>query len=131
MTDERIYFSPNLIPAIDKMPFNQDKRVYPIDIPFHEGRQNLINIKLPDGYTLEEAPEQLIAVLKDSHGKFTQNTTLSEGGIVRHVSRYDLHGSIIETAEYDNLKTFMGMVIEKQQEIMVLVQNSDGLEVKE
>lgn len=117
-----IYVNPVLHPAFDENPFKQTVREYPVDIPYPFSHRYILNLTIPEGYAIEQLPEQVNLNLPENGGKFTFLVSKPAGT----VQKIQINSSILinqlhfEPEEYGNIKKFFDLIIEKQQEQIVL-----------
>lgn len=116
---DKIYFSPMMFFEKTENPFKQEKRNFPIDfsVPFSDSFNIVINI--PEGYTVESLPEKVNLVMEQNlgHYLFNINTSLNT---IQISSTYGINASIVPSTQYETLKMFYKMMIEKQNEKIVL-----------
>ena len=116
---DKLYLTPLMFMATDESPFKLEKRKYPIDftIPFED--KYMVNIMLPEGYTVESLPKSEIYQFKDGEASFTYRIKHSGNYLQMSVS-FDLKTSIINPVDYAVFKDFYENVVQKQTEQVVL-----------
>lgn len=62
---DTIHIFPFYMPPLDKNCFTSDKRLMPVEFPSEMSQQVVVNITLPEGYTLAEIPQQVAASTPD------------------------------------------------------------------
>lgn len=114
-----IYFSPIVYSNFDENPFKLEKRLYPVDIshPFKE--QLIINLTIPEGYAIEELPEQINLALPNKGGKY-QYLISQQEDILQIIWKIDMKQLNFSPEEYKGVKNFFDMIMEKQGEQIVL-----------
>jgi len=116
---DKLYFSPLLFFIMSENPFKQDSREYPIDFSFPFKDKFMINISLPEGYQVETLPKPIAIAMPNKYGSF--NYTISnENSQIQLVVALDIATSIIPAEDYDILKEFFKVVIDKESEKIVL-----------
>lgn len=115
----KIFFNPMLFFAQTVNPFKSEKREYPIDFGFPKQDKYLINIKLPEGYVVENLPAPLSLVMEQNVGSFKYNIVNTTGMLQLSVS-YDINYANISQDYYDTIRDFFKKMIEKQTEKIVL-----------
>lgn len=124
---DKIYFKPLLFDALSENPFKADERMYPIFFNFPSDEQNLVNIKVPEGYEVVSVPESLIFKLNDNSGEFRFIVTNSDK-FIRIDSEVILNKTVFPNTDFEYLKKFYNSIVEKQNESIVLGKVSkDGL----
>ncbi len=114
-----IYLSPVFYSSFFENPFKLEKRNYPVDIPYPFKERIVFDLKLPPGYRIESLPESARLALPDNGGRFQYTVSLDGGRIMLNctLSVTQLH---FEPGEYDGLRSFFGMAVEKFGEQVVL-----------
>lgn len=116
---DKLYFSPLLFFTMNENPFKQDSREYPIDFSFPFKDKYMINISLPEGYQVETLPKSIAIAMPNKYGSF--NYTISnENSQIQLVVALDIATSIISAEDYDTLKEFFKVAIDKEKEKIVL-----------
>ena len=62
---DTIHIVPFYMPPLAKNCFTSDKRLMPVEFPSEMSQQVVVNITLPEGYTLAEIPQQVAASTPD------------------------------------------------------------------
>ena len=117
-----IYLNPVLHPAFDENPFKQTVREYPVDIPYPLSHRYILNLTIPEGYAVEQMPEQVSLSLPENGGKFTFLISKLAGTsrTFQINSTIQINQVHFEPEEYAVIKKFFDLIIEKQQEQLVL-----------
>lgn len=99
--------------------FKQEERKLPIDFvaPFYD--TYIINLKIPDGYEIDELPEKVAYGLPGNSGLFSYSVMKSEGKIMIN-STLNIKKAYFMPEEYPFLKQFFNLLIAKQNEQIVL-----------
>ena len=79
-----ISFSPYSLLPIRENPFTEDQRQLPVEFPTTESDQVIINITLPEGYAVEDAPKSIAATTPDKGISGRLATYPSEGKVDVH-----------------------------------------------
>lgn len=114
-----VYLSPFVIYKKSKNPFKLEKREYPIDYGCPTSETYQFQLKIPDGYKVEEFPENCIIRLPQNGGSFIINSQIFGGNLVL-TSKFHINKSLFLQSEYEALKQFYNQVIAKQSEQIVL-----------
>ena len=114
-----IYLSPIVYSNFDENPFKLEKRLYPVDIshPFKE--QLIVNLTIPEGYAVEELPEQVNLVLPNKGGKYQYLVSQNEN-VLQIIWKINMKQLLFSPEEYKGVKDFFDMIMEKQGEQIVL-----------
>ncbi|WP_333878297.1 DUF3857 domain-containing protein [Flavobacterium sp.] len=115
----KMYLTPFLFYTISENPFKQENRQYPVDFMFpHQVKYN-INLKIPDGYTIEVTPEPKAVLLPDMLGGMRYNIS-ANGNQIQILYTFDINAAVIESGYYEALKTVFKEIVNKQTERIVL-----------
>jgi transglutaminase-like putative cysteine protease len=116
---DKIYVSPFLFFAIQKNPFNQEVREYPIDFIFPNQNKFNVTLNIPEGYTVETLPQPKAVSMPEGLVNFKYNISNTEK-IVQLNYAIDINSAIIGSEYYDALKAFFKELVNKQTEKIVL-----------
>lgn len=79
VSDGKISICPFKEPPLDNNPFNASQRLMPVEFPCIETERIVINITLPEGYTMESKPQNTIVSTPDKGLDGRYVTSESEG----------------------------------------------------
>jgi hypothetical protein len=116
---EKIYFEPLLHFTQSENPFKQETREYPIDFAFPFKDKYMVNITIPEGYQVESLPKSASFAMANNYGSFNMSTSNTDSQI-QVVVNFTINASIIPSEDYDTLKEFFKIVIDKQNEKVIL-----------
>lgn len=130
VNDDRMYLSPimdfdvenldNIFHFyIDENPFKSEERLYPVDTGFPIDETYTLNLRLPDGYQVEEFPKKVKIISEDNALIFDYNVSVKENSL-SVITKLQLNRSVFNANEYQGLKDFMAKVVEKHKEVVVL-----------
>jgi hypothetical protein len=105
--------------STDQNPFRHDNRMYPVDFGMQQDETMLVTLSLPAGYELAELPKPAVIELPEGGGRFLYSATPTEGGL-QITSRMNLRKPEYTAAEYEHLREFYRMMLEKQAEKLVI-----------
>jgi hypothetical protein len=118
----RIYFNPMMFDKIKSNPFKLKERLYPVEYDFKEDETYILNLNIPPGFSVEEVPENIKIVLPENGGSFIFQVK-QMGGMLQVLSRIRINKLLFLPSEYDFLKEFYEIIIEKHAEQIVLVKS--------
>ncbi|MEM9141550.1 MAG: DUF3857 domain-containing protein [Bacteroidota bacterium] len=116
---DKLFFSPMLNHAMGENPFKLDERNHPVDFAYPWEKKCQISIDLPEGYQVEEVPENMKVSLPEDMGSFLYRTSF-HGGKLQLVVDLKIKTAIISPTHYASLKEFYKMIVEKESEKVVL-----------
>ncbi len=114
-----IYFSPMFSCRVTNNPFTEQKRIYPVDLTVASDQTFMATIKVPAGYAVEETPKPATVSLPDNLGKFSYLVAVA-GDAVKITSRILLNEFYFAPEEYEQLKAFYELIVQKHAEQIVL-----------
>jgi len=101
-------------------PFKHEERQFPVDFSsLHEYTQ-LVTLKLPTSYAVQEQPANLVLALPNNGGKFLYSITQPTPGTLQIVSRLQLFKAVYSPEEYGALRELYNRAIAKHSEMLVL-----------
>ena len=118
-TDSLFYFSPVLNPYFEKNPFKLDKRDYPIEFDYPINIQQSYSFTIPENFVISEIPKPTIIKLPENAGKFMMQIQNSGNKIVANTI-FTIDKIVFQPDEYEDLKDFFQILIDKQKELVVL-----------
>ncbi|MCK7590319.1 transglutaminase [Subsaxibacter sp. CAU 1640] len=115
----KLYLSPLLFLSPTENPFKEDKREYPIDFVYPISDKYIVNIMLPEGYSVDSLPQSTKMEFNGKEGSFTY--LVKENGSMLQLSiTIDINKALILSDDYEQFKKFYQFMIEKQKEKIVL-----------
>jgi len=116
---DKLYFEPLLHLTQTENPFKQETREYPIDFAFPFKDKYMVNVTIPQGYQVESLPKSESFSMANNYGSFNMTTSNTDTQ-VQVVVNFIINASIIPSEDYDTLKEFFKVVIDKQNEKVIL-----------
>ncbi|UBM60563.1 hypothetical protein LAG90_07900 [Marinilongibacter aquaticus] len=113
-----IYVSPFLFLQWKDNPFKRRERAFPVDIGYTLFDGTSVTFKTPEGYEIEEVPENANVVLPNKGGRFRYSIAKMNGGVTVNFQCI-LNKPIYHSQEYPYLKELYSRIIEKQSEMIV------------
>jgi len=117
--DGELYFTPLLYDQIKENPFKMSERKYPIDYGYARDNTILINLTIPQGYTVSNMPANINMQLPGDIGSFVCLSNVSEGKISISY-KLKINRSLILQTEYADLREFYNQIVAKEAEPIVL-----------
>lgn len=75
-------------------------------------------MEIPEGYEATEIPEKIYASLPNNAGKFTYQV-VNNGNNLMVISQISLNKQMFLPNEYNSLKLFFKMIVDKHSEVIV------------
>jgi hypothetical protein len=117
-TGNIIALTPLLFDQWETNPFKLEDRKFPVDFTYPQLYRDIINYTIPDGYTLDEKPADLIVAMPDGKTRFTYRMRV-DGNQLQISSTLDIGRALYTYDEYAILKEFFSKVVTKQAEKVV------------
>ena len=123
LEDENIVaIHPLLFETMQRNPFKQEKRKLPVEFSYPEDERIYVNIIIPEGYVLDEAPKSERFVYGEDNSidfSYLVQTDEANGNIVQIAYRFKLDTCIVPADQYAELRDFISKVYAKCQEVLV------------
>ena len=112
--------NPFFFDRIGENPFKLNERNYPVDFGYPRNYNYAISLKLPENYTVESLPENLIVRLPNKGGRATLMTK-EVGHTISIYLRITLRRKTYTKEEYFYLKEFFNRIIKAEKSFISLV----------
>ena len=113
------YLVPFHLKKFNSNPFIEEYRNFPVDFKHVFSDKYSVNITIPEGYKLEQLPENLNISMTDKDIHFTYNTNQVGQNVFINVI-FDINNNIIAASKYNELKAILDIIINKFNEPLVL-----------
>lgn len=110
----RVVFNPIFISRTNKNPFNLDERTYDVDLGARDTEKHAIEIELPAGLTLKQAPKNLNMALPENSARFYYSSKVNENKLQVN-QQLTLNKAIFSSEEYFGLKELFSRIIQHMQ----------------
>lgn len=117
-TDDHLYINPMLFPQIKTNPFTQAERVLPIELPYPYKFTMLCTLTLPEGYEVEELPQQ--QSIRAGDGMQCRYMIQKKENTITLNYIFNLKSFIFLSEHYSQLQEMWSKVIEKNNALIVL-----------
>ena len=114
-----LYFTPMFTAAIDENPFKLEERKYPVEYPYTMDMGYMASITIPEGYTIDEVPQNAMVQLPNKAGSFIYSVT-QMGNVLQVMSKIQINKNFFLPDDYEFLKAFYDHIITKHGEQVVL-----------
>lgn len=119
VNDPFIYINPLVFLHVSDSPFKQSERKLPVEFPYAEQLALTVNLTIPEGYVIDEKPENL--QIQTSDQKIFCRYTITQQGnqiILRYFFR--LQKLLFLHTDYPELQHFWELMAKKNNEMLVL-----------
>lgn len=114
-----IYLNPVFGEGYKENPFKSAQRSYPVEMPYTFDELVLLRMEVPAGYEVDELPKS-IRVNFDEEGKsFFEYLIENRDGVISFRSRIKLIRTYYMPEEYDILREFFSLIVNKHNEQIV------------
>ncbi|MFD0750250.1 transglutaminase domain-containing protein [Mucilaginibacter calamicampi] len=118
LNHEKLSFNPFVFSQITTNPFKLNERSYPVDWGMASEERVILNMKLPEGYVIENKPQNTSAALPNQGGVFIVDYhELGNSFSLSHVIQF--RKSIYAPEEYPYLKELYNKIILSEKSEMV------------
>ncbi|MGJ8683370.1 MAG: DUF3857 domain-containing protein [Nonlabens sp.] len=114
-----LYISPLLFEATTVNPFKSEKRTLPIDLVRPVSQKIIVNMKVPEGFTVVSLPESIKVNYGNGYADYMYVIKLN-GNIITISSDFNLNVNLVMPNDYQFWKDFYGKIVEKESEKIVL-----------
>lgn len=115
--NDKILFNPIILDKIEENPFKIEERLYPVDFKYPSDRTDVINIEIPEGYVVDQLPQNIKMGLSNQTANFIMQTNVT-GNFIQIMFKLNIKKPIFYTTEYKELKAFYNELVKKQSEMI-------------
>lgn len=114
-----MFLSPLLNLKMDENPYKAEERSFPIDYAFPNSKKIVVQVSLPEGYTIDEKPENILFGLPNKNAIFTYTFSGDSTRFMLNTT-FRIKDAVFSPTDYQFLKEFYNQVISKHSEQVVL-----------
>ncbi|UOQ97149.1 DUF3857 domain-containing protein [Hymenobacter sp. 5317J-9] len=100
-------------------PFRHETRTFPVDFGASQDETVLVTLHLPADYELADRPKPAVVEMPNNGGRFFY-TVAVDGSTVNLTSRLTLRKPVYAAEEYEHLREFYRLMLEKQAEKLTI-----------
>lgn len=119
LAGSQMYINPFVTDQLEKNPFTQSERTYPVDYGSLQEKMYISRITIPDNYVIDELPQSRMFAMPGGVAKYTYSASVV-GNTITVVSNFQINRNIFGQEEYPMLREFYNQVVAKQAEQIVL-----------
>ncbi|MCK4892862.1 MAG: DUF3857 domain-containing protein [Calditrichia bacterium] len=112
-----IYFNPPQLSKLVKNPFISEERKFPVEFTYLRGRNENVDLTLPEGFTVDEIPPFQIMKM---NGLIFLSDGKAEAGKVNFRRQYLIKKPIFQTSEYAQLRNLHAQIVSFEESQVVL-----------
>ena len=128
--EEFIYINPMIDKQFTENPFRTETRTFPINFDYLTTYMQIVEIKIPEGYVVDEMPKPARMVMNDNDIVLTYRIGV-DGNVIKVNYVYQLKKIIFPATDYDGIRDFFAKLVAKNSEQIVLKKASAVDVVKE
>ena len=113
-----VYFNPMFADAVTENPFHAANRFFPVEMPYCMDKTYILSMEIPKGYDVDELPKPARLTLNENEGMFEYIIEQGNGRIQLRC-RIKLTKANFNTEDYETLRNFFAIVVEKESERIV------------
>jgi hypothetical protein len=117
--EDILYINPMFGERWKKNPFASAQRFYPVEMPYTMDETYVLTMEVPQGYMVDELPKQLVARMDNKGSAIFEYRISESGGRVSLRSRVWIKRTFFGNDEYEILREFFNLVVNKQNEQIV------------
>ncbi len=117
--EDLLLFNPLKFSNFSTNPFTQEYRIYPVDFGYPYNEVYNANIKIPEGYELDDYPVAIRITIEGNAVSFIYTPEII-GDNLKVTAKLEVKIPIIEAHKYGDLKFFMESVASKLSEPVIL-----------
>lgn len=117
--NDLIYIEPIVIGRIIENPFRENTRSYPVDFESTSDIYYVAQIKIPDGYKVEELPKPVNLTLRENAARLLYSASVN-GNLLNVNFQISINKRVFDIMEYPFLREFYAQIVSKQNEQIVL-----------
>ncbi|MBN2347482.1 MAG: DUF3857 domain-containing protein [Bacteroidales bacterium] len=122
-TGNLLHFTPLLYEQIAENPFKLEDRKYPVDFIYPQKKKYILSLTLPEGFTVDELPENLKMSMPDKSATFLYSIS-AFGNTLNVVFELSIDRTLYTYEDYKILKQFYQELVKKQGEKVVIKNNT-------
>lgn len=117
--EEFIYINPLIDKHYSENPFRTETRTLPINFDYLTTYMQMVEIKIPEGYVVDETPKPARMVMNDNDIVLTYRIAV-DGDVIKINYVYQLRKLIFPATDYDGIRDFYAKLVAKSSEQIVL-----------
>ena len=117
--EDILYVSPMFGEGIKNNPFKSAQRFYPVEMPYTIDETYILTLDVPEGYVTDEIPKSMVLKLNEEGEGLFEYRISESGGSISLRSRLQIKRTVFASEEYELLREFFNMVVNKQNEQIV------------
>jgi hypothetical protein len=121
---DNIYVNPIFFGRTESNPLKNPQRTFPVDYAYARTLIYTVNLRLPEGYTVQELPKNLAMALPGDAAQFRRLSAL-QGNILQMISQTVIRKVRFSPQEYKALREFYDRIVAAHAEQVVLKRGAE------
>jgi hypothetical protein len=117
--DDIIYLNPVFGEGYKENYFKSAERTYPVEMPYTFDEIYVLRMEVPSGYQVDELPKSTRVNLDETGASFFEYIIGNNEGVISLRSRVKLNRTYFMPEEYEILREFFSMIVNKHSEQVV------------
>jgi hypothetical protein len=114
-----IYFNPVQSGGYKENPFKSAVRLYPVEMPYAIDETYILRMDIPEGFIVDELPKSLRINFDEEGKSFFEYLINNSNAVISLRSRVKLNRTYYTPEEYEILRDFFGLIVDKHNEQVV------------
>jgi len=119
VNSDMIYLPAIIVEDNIRNPFSEEERKYHVDFGIPKSTTYMLNLRIPEGYKVEEIPDNSLVSIPGNAAKFIYNAK-QVNGLVQIYCQIKISKAFFPSEGYKSLKSFYTHITEKLNEQIVL-----------
>ncbi len=117
--DSSLYVTPAYFEELRQNPFQLETRKYPVEYGVLCDKTMILNLSLPEGYSVASSPRSQVLRLKDNAAFFMYEVAAMDRN-VKITTKFGINKVTFLPSDYSDLREFYNQVLKKQSEPVIL-----------
>ncbi|MEI6946548.1 transglutaminase domain-containing protein [Paraflavisolibacter sp. H34] len=117
--EDILYFNPMFAEGQKENPFKSAERLYPVEMPCTTDETFVLTMEVPKGYAVDELPKNVKVKLNEKGEGMFEYLVSQSGETISMRSRLKLSRATFQPDEYELLREFFTLVVNKHSEQIV------------
>jgi hypothetical protein len=118
-TEDILYVNPMFAEGFKENPFKSAERAYPVEMPYTIDNNYTITMYVPEGYVVDELPKAIKVKFNDEGDGMFEYLVSQSNDVISLRSRVKFTRAMFLPDEYETLREFFNMIVNKQKEQIV------------
>jgi hypothetical protein len=117
-----LFLNPFFVTFFNENPFISMERTYPIDFGYLRNFEFMLNLKIPDGYSIKTLPESKNIVLPENLGFLRLDSQNGTNGIINVFFELKLNATQYSSDYYSSVKDLFAKAVQAQTQSLIVLE---------